>query len=244
MSGGGSAYPQALAVPLDAAIWEGEDGEWLAWRVRSRGNIDYGFARGARPEGCLAAFVALEEAPLAEFAVFVRTWGALGVCGEHGLPGTHAACAPRNGEIAHDLFPRASLTEGWTAPLRIYREPVGVWRELAGRLGAAVRAGRALRAGERGEEADLARLAGELAAGTVGEQRRLLGALVAGWLDEAGMRPVFAWPSTAEAPELTFDAGAGGEGGFAWPARSLYPELLRQLTGELEGASGGLAGAQ
>ncbi len=241
MSGGGSAYPRALAVPLDAAVREGADGEWLAWRVRAAGNIDYGFARGERPEGCLAGFVALEEARLTEFAVFARKWGVLGLCGEHGLPGALDACPPRDGEAANDLFPRTSLTEGWTTPLRVYQEPVAGWRELAGKLGAALRVGWALRAGEAGAEADLARLAGEAAgwAGALsraaGEQRGRLGALVQGWLEEAGARPVFTWPFTADAPELAFDTrtGAGDEGGFAWPARSLYPELLTQLVREL-----------
>ena len=93
----GSTYPRALAVPLDVAVREGEDGEWVAWRVRAPGNVDYGFARGERPEGCLAAFLSLEPAPLAEFAGFVRRWGVLGICAAHGLPGMHDACAPRSG---------------------------------------------------------------------------------------------------------------------------------------------------
>lgn len=236
------SYPRALAVPLDVAVDAGEDGEWVAWRVRAPGNVDYGFARGERPEGCLEAFLALEEAPLAEFAGFVRRWGVLGICGEHGLPGVHAACAPRDGESANDLFPRTSLTEGWTVPLRLYREPAAAWRGMAGAFAAALRVGRAVRAGEPGNEADLERLFGDEAAGlagsarAVGEQRVRLGELVDGWLAEARVRPVVAWPFVAEAPELAVDAGAAGaDGGFAWPARSLYPELLTQLVRELAG---------
>ena len=239
MSGSGSSYPRALAVPLDVAVHEGADGEWVAWRVRAPGNVDYGFARGERPEGCLPAFLALEGAPLAEFPGFVRKWGVLGICPEHGLPGVLTGCAPRDGESANDLFPRTSLTEGWTVPLRLYQEPVAAWRELAGRLAAALRLGEALRAGEPGERADLARLLGGEAEGlagsprAVGEQRVRLGALVNEWLEEAGAPPVFAWPFVADAPELAFDANAGEGGGFAWPARSLYPELLTQLVVEL-----------
>ena len=236
------SYPRALAVPLDVAVDAGEDGEWVAWRVRAPGNVDYGFARGERPEGCLEAFLTLEDAPLAEFAGFVRRWGVLGICAAHELPGAHAACAPRDGESANDLFPRTSLTEGWTVPLRLYREPAGAWRELAGRLAAAVRVGRALRANEAGNGADLARLFGDEAAGlaesarAVGEQRVRLGELVHGWLAEAGVRPVVAWPFVANAPELAVDAGEAGEDAeFAWPARSLYPELLTQLVRELAG---------
>ena len=127
-------------------------------------------------------------------------------------------------------------------PLRTYEEPVATWRAMAGQLAAVLRVGRALRAGEAGAQTDLARLFGEEAAElsgagrAVGQQRVRLGGLVNGWLGAAGTRPVFAWPFTAEAPELTVDAGGGGgEGEFAWPARSLYPELLTQLLGELTG---------
>ncbi len=234
------SYPRTLAVPLDVAVETGEDGEWVAWRVRAPGNIDYGFARGERPEGCLEAFLSLEDAPLAEFAGFVRRFGVLGICAEDDRPGVITGGAPRDGESANDLFPRTSLTEGWTVPLRLYREPAAAWRELAGRLAAAVRVGRALRAGRPGEGADLARLFGDEAAGlagsarAVGEQRVWLGELVDGWLAEAGVRPVVTWPFVEEAPELALDAGEAGEdGGFAWPARSLYPELLTQLVREL-----------
>ena len=234
------SYPRTLAVPLDVAVDSGEDGEWVAWRVRAPGNIDYGFARGERPEGCLEAFLSLEDAPLAEFAGFVRRFGVLGICAEDDRPGVIAGGAPRDGESANDLFPRTSLTEGWTVPLRLYREPAAAWRELAGSLAAAVRVGRALRAGQPGAEADLGRLFGDEAAGlagsarAVGEQRVRLGELVDGWLAEARVRPVVAWPFVEEAPELALDAGEAGEdGGFAWPARSLYPELLTQLVREL-----------
>ena len=244
MSGIEAGYPRALAVPLDVAVQEAPDGEWVAWRVRAPGNVDYGFARGERPEGCLEAFLALEEAPLAEFTRFVRRFGVLGISAKHDLPGVVDGCAPRDGESANDLFPRTSLTEGWTVPLRLYREPVAAWRVMAGRFAAAVRVGRALRAGEPGGGADLARLFGDEAAGlaestrAVGEQRVRLGALVNGWLAEAGVGPVFAWPFVAEAPELAVEARAeaSGEEGFAWPARSLYPELLTQLVRELQGS--------
>ena len=236
------SYPRTLAVPLDVAVDAGEDGEWVAWRVRAPGNIDYGFARGERPEGCMEAFLALEEAPLAEFAGFVRRWGVLGISAEDDRPGVIAGCAPRDGESANDLFPRTSLTEGWTVPLRLYREPAAVWREMAGTLAAAVRVGRALRAGQPAKGADLARLFGDEAAAlsesarAVGEQRVRLGELVDGWLAEAGVRPVVAWPFVGDAPELAVDAAEPGEGaGFAWPARSLYPELLTQLVRELAG---------
>ncbi len=236
-------WPRALAVPLDVAVRAGADGEWLLWRVRAPGNVDYGFARGERPEGCLAAFLALEDAPLDAFPAFVRRWGVLGICATNGLPGVHNACAPRPAENADDLFPRTSLTEGWTVPLRIYREPVAAWRALAGDLAATLRLARALRAGEPGDSADLARLFGDEAAAlaasrrALGEQRTRLAALVDGWLAEAGARPVFAWPFAADAPELALDvrAEADGEGEFAWPARSLYPELLTQLVRELVG---------
>ena len=128
-------------------------------------------------------------------------------------------------------------------PLRTYQEPVATWRAMAGQLAAILRVGRALRAGEAGVQTDLALLFGEEAAGlsgstkrAVGEQRVRLGRLVNGWLGAAGTRPVFAWPFTADAPEVTVDAGAGGgEGEFAWPARSLYAELLTQLLDELTG---------
>lgn len=232
------SYPRTLAVPLDVAVREGAEGEWVYWRVRAPGNVDYGFARGERPEGCLQAFLALEEAPLGAFAGFVRRWGVLGLCAAHGLPGGHDACSPRPGESDDELFPRTSLTEGWTVPLRIYREPAEGWRSLAGRLGAAVRVAESLRRGEAGDTADLGRLFGEEEAAelagsrrAVGEQRQRLGKLVDGWLAEAGVRPVVAWPFAAEGPELALDTreGEGSEEGFAWPARSLYPELLTQL---------------
>lgn len=233
-----------LAVPLDVAVREDAGGEWVFWRVRGPGNVDYGFARGEAPEGCLEAFLSLEEAPLAEFTRFVRRFGVLGISGTRGLPGVIDASAPRSGENADDLFPRRSLTEGWTVPLRIYQEPVGAWRSMAGDLAAALRVGRALRAGEPGDGAALERLFGDEAAGlaassrAVGEQRVRLGELVDGWLAEAGVRPVFAWPFVADGPELAVDgqAGTAGEEGFAWPARSLYPELLTQLVRKL-GAS-------
>ena len=234
-------YPRSLAVPLDVAVHEGEDGEWVAWRVRAPGNVDYGFARGERPEGCLEAFLALEEAPLSEFAGFVRRFGVLGICAEDDRPGVCAGRAPRDGESANDLFPRTSLTEGWTVPLRLYREPASAWRELAGSFAAAVRVGRALRAGERGDGADLARLFGDEAGGladstrAVGEQRVRLGELVNGWLAEAGLQAVFTWPFVEEAPELGLEAAGNAGGGFAWPARSLYPELLTQLVRALDG---------
>ena len=239
----GSTYPRTLAVPLDVAVREGDDGEWLAWRVRAPGNVDSGFTRGERPEGCLAAFLALEQAPLRDFPAFVRRWGVLGICVEHGLPGVHDACTPRSGENAQELFPRRSLTEGWTVPLRTYQEPVATWRRMAGEIATVLRLGRALRAGEPGEQADLVRLFGDDAEGlsgttrAVGEQRVRLGALINGWLDVVGVQPVFAWPFAAESPELALDArpGSGGDEGFAWPARSLYPELLTQLVGELTG---------
>ena len=240
MSGAGSGYPRTLAVPLDVAVHEGTDGEWVAWRVRAPGNIDYGFARGERPERCLEAFLALEEAPLSEFAGFVRRFGVLGICAEDDRPGVCAGRAPRDGESANDLFPRTSLTEGWTVPLRLYREPAEVWRAMAGTLAATLRVAAALRAGRPGNEADLARLfgdeaAGELAGSTraVGEQRVRLGELVDGWLAEAGVRPVLTWPFVADSPELALDAEE--EGGFSWPARSLYPELLTQLVRKLAG---------
>ncbi|MDE2668160.1 MAG: hypothetical protein OXI51_00725 [Chloroflexota bacterium] len=234
-------YPRTLAIPLDVAVREDGDGEWVFWRVRGPGNVDYGFARGEAPEGCLEAFLALEEAPLAEFTRFVRRFGVLGISATHGLPGVVDASAPRSGENADDLFPRRSLTEGWTVPLRIYQEPVGAWRSMAGDLAAALRVGRALRAGEPGGWADLARLFGEEAAGlaassrAAGEQRVRLGAVVNGWLAEAGVRPVFAWPFVADGPDLAMDAPgeASGKDGFEWPARSLYPELLTQLVREL-----------
>ncbi len=237
------SHPRALAVPLDVAVREGADGEWIYWRVRAPGNVDYGFARGERPEGCLEAFTELEEAPLAAFAGFVRRWGVLGICESRGLPGVIDGCSPRPGESDDELFPRTSLTEGWTVPLRIYREPAEAWRSMAGRLAAAVRLAEALRAGEPGDGEDLARLFGEEAAGlagsrrAVGEQRQRLGELVDGWLAEAGVGPVVAWPFAADGPELALDAraGAGGEEGFAWPARSLYPELLTQVVRALAG---------
>lgn len=237
-------YPRTLAVPLDVAVREDAGGEWVFWRVRGPGNVDYGFARGEAPEGCLEAFLSLEEAPLAEYTRFVRRFGVLGISATHGLPGVVDASTPRSGENADDLFPRRSLTEGWTVPLRIYQEPVGAWREMAGTFAAALRVGRALRSGEPGDGADLERLFGDeaaaLAASTraVGEQRVRQGELVDGWLAEAGVRPVFAWPFVADGPELAVDAQGEGnvEEGFAWPARSLYPELLTQLVRELGAA--------
>ena len=239
----GSTYPRALAVPLDVAVREGDDGEWLAWRVRAPGNVDYGFTRGERPEGCLTAFLPLEEAPLRDFPAFVRRWGVLGICVDHGLPGVHDACTPRSGENAQELFPRRSLTEGWTVPLRTYQEPVATWRRMAGEIATVLRLGQALRAGKTGEGADLTRLFGDDAEGlsgttrAVGEQRGRLGALINGWLDVVGVQPVLVWPFAAESPELALDArpGSGGDEAFAWPARSLYPELLTQLVGELTG---------
>ena len=127
--------PRALAVPLDAAVRADADGAgWLLWRVRAPDAIDGGFARGGPPDGCLAAFLALERAPLDAFPAFARRWGVLGVCAAHDLPGARDACAPRRETRDHDRFPRVSLTEGWTAPLRVYREPVAVWRALARRL--------------------------------------------------------------------------------------------------------------
>lgn len=237
------AWPRALAVPLDVAVREeGAGGGWLLWRVRDAGGVDHGFARGEEPEGCLAAFLALEGAPLAAFAGFARGWGVLGICAAHDLPGVHGACAPRQGGDAHDLFPRTSLTEGWTVPLRIYREPVASWRALAGTLAASLRLARTLRTGECGEQADMVRLFGDAAAPAaaqaraVGEQRRQLAALVNGWLAEAGLRPALAWPFGAEEPTLVLEAprgAGGGEDAFAWPARSLYPALLTALVGEL-----------
>ena len=126
---------RALAVPLDAVAHADADGAgWLLWRVRGADTPDHGFARGGPPDGCLDAFLALEQAPLAEFPAFARRWGVLGVCAEHDLPGAHAACAPRRAARDHDRFPRVSLTEGWTAPLRVYREPVSVWRAIAARM--------------------------------------------------------------------------------------------------------------
>ncbi len=126
---------RTLAVPLDAAVLEEADGGgWLLWRVRAADTPDRGFARGGSPDGCLDAFLALEDAPLAAFPAFARRWGVLGVCAAHDLPGAHDACAPRRAARDHDRFPRVSLTEGWTAPLRVYREPVAVWREFAARL--------------------------------------------------------------------------------------------------------------
>ena len=237
MSAGGrrSTWPRTLAVPLDAAVREGAaDGGWLLWRVRAADGVDHGFARGEEPEGCLAAFLALERAPLADFAEFARRWGVLGICAAHDRPGVHGSCAPRRGENAHALFPRTSLTEGWTVPLRIYREPVAAWRSLAGAFAATLRLARALRAGESGEPAALARLF-DVADAPAAEQRGRLSALVNRWL-EAGLTPVFAWPFAADAPELALDA-RGGEGmgaeAFAWPVRSLYPALLTQLVGAL-----------
>ena len=126
---------RVLAVPLDAAAHEDADGSgWLLWRVRAADTPDHGFARGGPPDGCLDAFLALERAPLAAFPAFARRWGVLGVCAAHDLPGAHGACAPRRAPRDHDHFPRVSLTEGWTTPLRVHREPVSVWRAIAGRL--------------------------------------------------------------------------------------------------------------
>lgn len=126
---------RALAVPLDAAAREDADGAgWLLWRVRAADTPDHGFARGGPPDGCLDAFLALERAPLAAFPAFARRWGVLGVCAAHDLPGAHGTCAPRPAPRDHDRFPRVSLTEGWTAPLRVYREPVAVWRAIAARM--------------------------------------------------------------------------------------------------------------
>ena len=174
----------------------------------------------------------------------MRRWGVLGISATHGRPGVHDARAPHAAENADDLFPRTSLTEGWTVPLRIYREPVATWRETAGAMAAALRLARALRAGEPGDAATLARLFGDdeaaaLAASrrATGEQHERLAALVGGWLAEAGARPVFAWPFAADAPELALDAPPAQPetDEFAWPARSLYPELLTQLVRELAG---------
>ncbi len=246
MSDAPPAWPRALAVPLDVAVVE-EGGGWLLWRVRAAGNVDYGFARGERPDGCLAAFLALEEAPASDFTGFARRWGVLGISARSGRPGVVDGCAPRPAESSDDLFPRTSLTEGWTVPLRIYHEPLASWRELAATLAATLRAGEALRGGSPAGEADLRALFGEEAAATlsgtsraVGEQRVRLGQLVGGWLEEAGLRPVFSWPFASGTPELGFDARMRGEGGdgngddaFAWPARSLYPELLTQIVEQL-----------
>lgn len=237
----GSSYPNTIAVPLDVAVRDGEEGEWVAWRVRAPGNIDYGFARGDHPEGCLAAFLELEKAPLAQFASFVRKWGVLGICSEHRLPGVHNSCSPRQGENVDELFPRTSLTEGWTVPLRIYQEPIERWRTLAGTLSATVRIGQCLKRGEQGKEADLSRLFGEDAAkptGTqrsIGEQRIQLGGLINGWLSEIGTTPVFTWPFASRVPQLTLDIRGAGptENGFDWPARSLYPELLNEIVEEM-----------
>ncbi len=229
-----STYPRTLAVPLDAAIREEgvEGGSWLLWRVRAADGVDHGFARGEGPEGCLAAFLALERAPIADFAGFARRWGVLGICAAHDLPGVHGGCAPHRGENAHDLFPRTSLTEGWTVPLRIYREPIAEWRGRAGAFSACLRLARALRARAPGETADLARLFGSADAPVAAEQQGRLGTLVNRWLAEVSLTPVFAWPFAAEAPEFALDAWRGeieGAGAFTWPARSLYPVLLTQF---------------
>ena len=239
----GTAYPRALAVPLDVAVHEGEAGEWVAWRVRAPGNVDYGFARGERPDGCLAGFLALEEAPLEDFPAFVRRWGVLGICAEHGLPGMHDACAPRSGENAQELFPRRSLTEGWTVPLRTYQEPVEAWRAVAGEMAATLRLGAGAQGGGGGGAGGpLAAVRGR-GGGAGGDDAGGGGA--AGTAGSAGERVAGCGGSAAGVrvavrggvPELALDArpGPGGDEGFAWPARSLYPELLTQLVGELTG---------
>ena len=245
-----STYPRALAVPLDAAVHSGgggDSGDWLAWRVRAAG-VDHGFARGDGPDGCLPAFLALEAAPAEAFPDFARRWGVLGICAEHQLPGVHAACAPREGELAHELFNFVSMTEGWTVPLRIYQEPISLWRETAATMAAALRLGRALRRDEPGARGDVSRLFGDVdvasskPAVAVGGQRTRLSGLTNGWLRASGFRPSFEWPFTASKPELVLDAppndalaglAADGGEGFRWPARSLYSVLLTQFLTEL-----------
>ena len=182
------------------------------------------------------------------FPDFARRWGVLGICAEHQLPGVHAACAPREGELAHELFNFVSMTEGWTVPLRIYQEPISLWRETAATMAAALRLGRALRRDEPGARGDVSRLFGDVdvasskPAVAVGGQRTRLSGLTNGWLRASGFRPSFEWPFTASKPELVLDAppndalaglvADGGEG-FRWPARSLYSVLLTQFLTEL-----------
>ena len=243
-----SSYPRAVAVPLDAIVRSGDGGaESLFWRIRAAG-VDDGFARGEVPDGCLAAFLALEAAPAAAFPEFARRWGVLGTCAEHGLPGVHAGCAPREGELAHLDFNFVSMTEGWTVPLRIYQEPLAPWRATAAALAATRRLSQALHDGSPGDPDDVARLFGDAAAAVrkpalaVGDQRTRLSALANGWLRDSAFGPRFTWPFTASKPELVLDsrrgAAADGELGFCWPPRSLYSVLLTQFFAGLADARG------
>jgi len=241
VSTAGTPYPSTLAVPLDVAVRNSKEGEWVVWRVRAPRNIDYGFARGEQPHGCLTAFLKLENASMSQFPIFVRKWGVLGICSNHGLPGVHNSCSPRQGESTDELFPRTSLTEGWTVPLRTYQEPIEKWRTLAGTLGATIRIGQHLQKGELGDTTDLVRLFGKESADltdsrrAVGKQRRSLALVINSWLAEARANPVFTWPITGPTPELALDTQEARNDAkeFSWPARSLYPQLLTELVEEL-----------
>ena len=122
--------PPEPAVPLDAVVRSDAGGDWLVWQINATGP-DEGFVRGRSGDGCLDAFIALAGAPLDAFPSFARRYGVLGICEAHGLPGVHASCPPQAVALTYDLFPRVSMTEGWTVPLRAFREPIAAWRALA-----------------------------------------------------------------------------------------------------------------
>jgi hypothetical protein len=159
---------------------------------------------------------------------FVRSFGAIGVCAQHGLPSTHnQRCDPVVDEAAHALRPRNGVT--------VYREPratyvrfsslldglleMASWLMLDEPLPAeradverVLRNGRNAAASERVEWSllqrdELLRRDEEAIAGQIRSDRARVAAEFEWLFGLSGSRPMFRWAVTEERPSLALFSG-------------------------------------
>jgi hypothetical protein len=161
---------------------------------------------------------------------FARSWGAMGICAQHGLPHSHSLIPFGSSLGLKGCFPRRIEKDGTD----FYIEPLSFWRRTIREFAALQRIGADVNSGGVGHRADwealenMATHQGPKPWSRPSDARSLLGVHVQDWLYIGGIRPRFCWSEEHKRMVLRHAAPTGG----FWP---LFSWLTLRLSIEITG---------
>ena len=216
-----------LAVPLEVRVAPDEAG-FIEWRTdRLLGPPPKRvWKTGRSARGCLSRFVRLATASDEAIAEFAASWGVMGFCASHRLPGVHGQCPPAHYAQPYDA-------SGVLPDYLWWRDASEDWRRVAGQMAAILRLALAIDYGKPGDKTawDLAWFG---RGPTKGDPHDRLASMITLLVGSSGMAPRMSW----DGGRFVFGLDLGGaavpsrrEGtiGFTWPRNSLYSVLIAQL---------------